>query len=544
MTLAETYISRIKPSPAAASAVRQYCAWQTGHFGLDFVPSAADDVDLRSYLFYLQADGATRAELKEQAAALRQFYAWANSTGVIARSPFDHYDVDQPLLAGLQDGKRPQPPVGDLQKREIERLVGLAQIAEALNKSVDIQEAIDNTLRVLLDVMNLQTGWVSMLTGSHLSIFPTGDSAAPAFTLAASFGLPPALEREDRRFLRQPPACHCQQLLAEGRLMRAVNIVECTRLQNSSLAGGDNQGLRFHASVPLISQGKPVGLINVATNDWQSLAQADLHFLTAVSEQLVIALERAHLYEIAERRRLSLEEELQVAREVQSGLMPHQMPAIPGYSLAFAWYPAREVGGDFYNIFPLDQGRWGLVIGDVVGKGTAAALYMTMIHSLILSGMLRNPSPSSVIKEVNLSVLKQISSVMFVSVFLAVLDPVKHTFRYVNAGHNPPLVRRASGILEELSGTGAVVGLFKDQNWSEGEISLGDGDAIVLYTDGVTEAKSLMAEFYSEERLYASTSVASGNANDLLAHLESDLKSFTLDETQQDDITILVVSKD
>ncbi len=417
-------------------------------------------------------------------------------------------------------GIRPPSLPGDLQKREIERLVGLAQIAEALNKSVDIQEAIDNTLRALLEVMNLYTGWVSMLTGSHLSIFPAGDSPAHAFTLYAAYGLPPTLERGDRLLLRQPPLCHCQQLLTNGRLTHAVNIVECSRLRDSSFAGGDNQGLRFHASVPLISQGKPIGLINVATNEWHFLSQADLHFLSAVGEQLVIALERAHFYEIAERRRLNLEEELQVAREVQTGLMPHQMPDIPGYSLAFAWCPASEVGGDFYNIFPLDHGRWGLVVGDVSGKGTAAALYMTMIHSLILSGMLRNPSLSAVMAEVNQTVLNQISSVMFVSVFLAVLDPVKHTLRYVNAGHNPPLVRRASGILEELSGTGSVVGVFLDHQWKEGKISLGDGDLIVLYTDGVTEAMSPSGEFYGEERLAASINVASGKANDLLAHLE------------------------
>lgn len=184
------------------------------------------------------------------------------------------------------------------------------------------------------------------------------------------------------------------------------------------------------------------------------------------------------------------------------------------------------------------------MVGDVAGKGTAAALYMTMIHSLILSGILRNPSLSAVMVEVNRTVLQQISSVMFVSVFLAVLDPGRHTFRYVNAGHNPPLVRRASGILEGLSGTGGVVGLFIDQQWNEGEISLGGGDAIVLYTDGVTEATGLKDEFYGEERLSASIKAVSGKANDLLAQLEVNLNSFTMGETQQDDITVLIVSKD
>jgi GAF domain-containing protein len=265
----------------------------------------------------------------------------------------------------------------------VDRLLALSQISEQLNGSVDMQGAFDNTLRILLEVMNLQTGWISMLAKSHLSNFSAGDSPPPhGFVLATASNLPPGLEHDDRHFLRQPPACHCQQVLLKGRLTRAVNIFECTRLRDSMSAESDNQGLRFHASVPLISQGEPLGLINVASADWQFLTHADLHFLSAISAQLVVALERAHFYEVAEARRIRLEKELQVARKVQVGLMPCEMPRIPGFGLAGAWHPAVEVAGDFYKIFPLDEGRWGIVIGDVADKGTAAALYMAMVDSL------------------------------------------------------------------------------------------------------------------------------------------------------------------
>lgn len=541
MKLVDTYISEIKPSPAAASAVSKYCAWQTGHYGLEFVPTADDDVDLRSYLFHLHTSGTSWDEITSRFGALKQFYFWAKSTGVITRNPFEDFEFDQLLLAVQQAALRQPSHPEDMQKREIERLHALSQIAEVLNKSVDINAAITNTLEKLLEVMDLHTGWVSMLNDSHFNKFPGEEPLAHGFTLAAAVGLPPSLERDDCRLLRQPPACHCQQLLNDRRMTRPVNIVECSRLRG--LDHTDNQGLRFHASVPLISRGKSIGLINVATNDWQFISQADLHFLSAVSEQLVIALERAHFYEVAESRRLSLEEELQVAREVQTGLMPHKMPGIPGYDLAFAWCPALAVGGDFYNIFPVDKGRWGLMIGDVAGKGTASALYMTMIHSLILSGLLRNPSIPDLIAEVNHTVLKQISSVMFVSVFLAVLDPVENTLQYVNAGHNPPFVRRASGTLEVLSGTGGVVGLFVDQQWNEGKISLGAGDSLVLYTDGVTEAKGVLYEFYGEDRLAAAINTAPRKANQLLEHLEADLNTFSADTEQDDDITLLVLTK-
>jgi serine phosphatase RsbU (regulator of sigma subunit) len=439
---------------------------------------------------------------------------------------------------------RQQTVSNDPNEREVERLRALSQIAEQLNTSVDIQSALDSTLRTLLKVMNLQTGWVSMLTKSHLGVFPAGDSPPPGFALAAAYGLPPGLERDDRRFLRQPPACHCQHLLIEGRLTRAVNIVECTRLRDSMRAAGNNQGLLFHASVPLISQGKPLGLINVATTEWQFLTHADLHFLSAVSAQLVIALERAHFYEVAEARRIRLENELEVAREVQAGLMPREMPDIPGFDLAGAWRPAREVAGDFYDIFPLDEGRWGMVIGDVADKGTAAALLMAMVHSLILSGALRHRSPAAVLLEVNQTILKQSSSVIFVTVFIAVVDPKKQTLQYANAGHDPPIVRRTSGTIELLTRTGAMLGVLEELQLSETTITLGSGDAVVLYTDGVTEAWNPRDENYGDNRLTAAITAAPGKAGELLAHVEADLNAFTEGAPQQDDVTFLILTKD
>jgi sigma-B regulation protein RsbU (phosphoserine phosphatase) len=316
-------------------------------------------------------------------------------------------------------------------------------------------------------------------------------------------------------------------------------------LQDSLHAAGDNQDLRFHASVPIVSQGRPLGLINVATTDWQFLTQADLHFLSLVSEQLVIALDRAHFFEVADAQRIRLEKELQVAHEVQAGLMPRDMPRIPGFGLAGAWHPAVEVAGDFYKIFPLDEGRWGIVIGDVADHGTAAALYMAMVDSLVLSGVLRSRSPAAVLMEVNQTILKQWQSTsMFVTVFLAILDPNKQTLQYANAGHNPPLVRRASGTIESLTPTGAVLGLFEELQLSETIITLGSGDAVVLYTDGVTEAWRSRNEYYGVDRLTAVISTAPRKADELLTYIEADLNAFTEGAPQQDDVTFLVLTKD
>ena len=546
MNLLERFASSLSVSDPALPALQNYIEWQTHHRSADFIPSVDDDIDLRTYLLYLRNNGAYRAVLEEHAAALKRFYHWAQTEGVLAQNPFDNFNFDHPFLTSEQIDPRQQTLPDNLHEREVDRLRALSQISEQLNSSVDIQSALHNTLRTLLKVMNLQTGWVSMLAESHLSVFPAGDSPPHGFALATACGLPPGLERENRRFLRQPPACHCQQMLTEGRLTRAVNIVECTRLRDSMGAAGDNQGLLFHASVPLISQGKPLGLINAATTEWQFLTDADLHFLSAVSAQLVVALERAHFYEDAEARRIRLENELKVARQVQAGLMPRELPDIPGFALACAWRPARQVAGDFYDVFPLDDGRWGMLIGDVADKGTAAALYMAMVHSLILSGALRHRSPAAVLAEVNQTILRQSSSGIMVTVFLGVLDPEKQTLQYANAGHNPPMLRRASGTIESLTRTGAVLGVLDEQQFSETTITLGPGDAVVMYTDGVTEAwhPHPRDEDYGINRLTAAIASAPRKAGELLAHLEADLNAFTEGAPQQDDVTFLVLAKD
>jgi len=224
--------------------------------------------------------------------------------------------------------------------------------------------------------------------------------------------------------------------------------------------------------------------------------------------------------------------------------MAREMPDIPGFALAGAWHPARAVAGDFYDIFPLDEGRWGMVIGDVADKGTAAALYMAVIHSLILSGALRHGSPATVLMEVNQTILRQFTSGMFVTVFLAVLDPKQQTLQYANAGHNPPIVRRASGTIESLTRTGCVVGVLEEVQLSETTITLGSGDAVVLYTDGVTEALNSRDEDYGINRLTTAIAAAPRKAGELLAHVEADLNAFTEGTPQQDDVTFLVLTRD
>ncbi len=392
--------------------------------------------------------------------------------------------------------------------------------------------------------MGLKTAWAFLWTEAGLYTASSGSDPPHDFALAACCGLPPGLEQDNRCCLCQPPDCHCQSLLRNGQLVRAVNIVECTRLRYAASHAGDTHGLLFHATVPLISQNRPVGLINVATEQWEFLASADLQFLSAAGAQVAIALERARLYDLAETQRIRLEQELEMARAVQKSLLPTQPACIPGFNLVADWRPARKVAGDFYDFFSLPDGRWALVLADVSGKGAPAALYMAMTRSLIRSEASRHTSPSAVLMEVNRRLLMESSNEMFVTVFYVVLDPVLRLLTYANAGHPPPFLRRASGGVERLAYGGFMAGLFEELSLSDETLNLESGDTLVAYTDGLTDTVNHRDEAYGHTRLAETISSAPAAARDVLAHISKDLEAFAGPVPQPDDITLLILTSD
>jgi len=538
-------INRFAPSLDPAELrivedVRAYVEWQSDRLGDEFLPRDSDDVHLRAYGVHLRSAGVGRASLRERLASLKRFYAWALADGLISESPFAEYKLDQPVLRRDQIRRRKETQGADPQTREITRLRALNKLADHLNRSADLQSALNGALEILVELMGLRTAWGFLWT--EAGTLAQGIAGAPHdFALAACCGLPPGLESENRRHLREPPDCYCQHLMRESRLVRAANVVECSRLPRAS---GDTQGLQFHATVPLISQGRPLGIINVATENWEFLTATDLQLLSAVGAQVATAVERARLYDLAEDQRARLERELEMAREMQASLLPAELPEIAGFSLAAAWRSAREVAGDFYDIFLLPDERWGIVVADVSDKGAAAALYMAMVRSLIRTQAERTPSPAAALALVNRALLAQSSSGMFVTAFSAILDPTDGTFSFTVAGHDPPLVRRASGMVERLPTGGLLLGLFDNVRLTDEMLRLEPGDALVIYTDGLTEATNLRGDEYGRARLGDAISTAPAPAPALVHHLLADHAAHTRNTDQGDDITLFIVARE
>ena len=291
-----------------------------------FVPKGGDDVELRTYLLELRHQGLSRRELEKRTSALKQFYAWAVGEKLMRVSPFDEFDFDQPTrpqLSADQIRNRYESLPADPVQRELFRLRALNRLAESLNRTADLRTALDVALQVLVETMGLHTAWTFLWDQSGLTSYLHPTVEPHDFVLSAACNLPEGLARNDRHYLRARPDCQCQWLLRSGRLKRAVNVVECTRLQDAAeddaVAAGDTQGLRFHATVPLIAQGKAVGLINIAAEAWQFFSAGDLQMLTTAGALVAAAIERAWLF--ARSVELgAVEERNRLAREIHDTL--------------------------------------------------------------------------------------------------------------------------------------------------------------------------------------------------------------------------------
>jgi sigma-B regulation protein RsbU (phosphoserine phosphatase) len=241
-----------------------------------------------------------------------------------------------------------------------------------------------------------------------------------------------------------------------------------------------------------------------------------------------------------------MESELNIGRDIQMSMLPLVFPAFPHrqeFSVFAALHPAREVGGDFYDFFLIDEDRFCFCVGDVSGKGVPAALFMAVTKTLIKSRASNDFSPASIMTHVNDEVGRHNESCMFVTIFLGILDVTTGQLAYTNAGHNPPYLKREDGTLVRLDKRhGPVIGAMEGMVYHEDSIGLGPGDMLLVYTDGVTEAMDPSQSLYEEEQLvelYGAREYAS--AEDLVQATVDDVWRFQAEAVQADDVTVLAV---
>ena len=281
---------------------------------------------------------------------------------------------------------------------------------------------------------------------------------------------------------------------------------------NNAAADELTAGLRLSScekclAVAISVPGRRLGVIAVADKESRDsgvldFTATDARLLSLFANQAAAAIETARLHQAAiEKERI--ERELELAAAIQREILPRFLPVVPGVELAASNVPTRQVGGDYYDFFPLSKGRLGFLVADVSGKGVPAALLVSTVHSAVHLQIDEAKTIAELVSRIDRHLQRFAATRKFLTLFFGLLEPDSGLFRYVSAGHNPALVARADGRLERLESTGVPVGMLPGASWREETVTLGQGDLLCVYTDGVTEAVNESDEEFGLDRLSA-----------------------------------------
>ena len=304
------------------------------------------------------------------------------------------------------------------------------------------------------------------------------------------------------------------------------------------------QGVRSVLAVPLGVAEKVFGIIYADSPIAEGRFTEDhLKVLTTLASVAAIRVENTRLIE-ARLDRERLERELALASEIQQRFQPTAPPHVPGYELQGISFPCYEIGGDYYDFIHREDGRLVIALGDVSGKGTAAALLMSSLHAAVHAQSGSHDSLVATISAVNRYLADNIPANRFVTLFYAELDPQSGALSFLNAGHNPPLIVHSAGTVEQLASGGLPLGIKPDADYREGRTQLQPGDVLVIYSDGVTEAVSPSGEEFGATRLYEVVSRnIDASAAGIRDRIESSLTKFSQGTSAADDITLVIVKR-
>jgi serine phosphatase RsbU (regulator of sigma subunit)/pSer/pThr/pTyr-binding forkhead associated (FHA) protein len=372
------------------------------------------------------------------------------------------------------------------------RMLGiLTRSASALIEHRPLHELFETVLDLLFDALPVERGVILLLEG------------APA--------RPHVKASRSRRgeTIGRVPGSITRRVVSERVALLLPNLLDdaAFRTQDSILATGIRSALcapllyRTAADASSPAHEEVIGLVYLDTlQRSHPFADEDIQLLTALANIAAAKIENVRLLEESLEKR-AMERDLRVAAEIQNGLLPRQAPRVPGYGLSGINRPCRTIGGDYFD-FTLEGERLLLALGDVSGKGTGAALLMTMLRAAV-RGHWADGGAADAMARINRTVFQNIPDGKYITFFMARLDPASGRLCYVNAGHNPPLLVRAGGSVELLDRGGVVLGLLEPVVYDEGHVELRPGDALVVYSDGVTETWNADDEEFGEEGLLA-----------------------------------------
>jgi phosphoserine phosphatase RsbU/P len=304
--------------------------------------------------------------------------------------------------------------------------------------------------------------------------------------------------------------------------------------------------IRSMICAPMIGlNGDVLGVINIDTqNPLAQFKNEDAQLLAAVAVPAALAYEGARLLQSYVEKQKQ-DNEMNIASAVQLALLPERMPEVPGYSFYAMYESAQAVGGDYYDVFPLSNGKIAIAFGDVAGKGVPASLIMSRVSTVVRSVVEFVDDVSQAIEKINGHMCARAVEGRFVTFVLIILDPVKHTMSLVIAGHMSPIIRKPDGTLEEFPDEiiGVPLGVVDGFPFDVAMREIGPGETVVIYTDGVSEAMNAKGDLYGTDRLRTLVKGESGDTQKLGTVIRGDVRKHAGGHPQNDDITLMVFGR-
>ena len=318
-------------------------------------------------------------------------------------------------------------------------------------------------------------------------------------------------------------------------------IIDDVRKDNRYIEG--RKKTLSEVAVPIIKNKKAIGALDVESDQLSAFDHHHLEILQFFADAAAISLEKAILHhQILEKKKL--EEQMQIAKDVQTSLLPARSPEIIGYDIAGICIPTYEIGGDYYDYIQLDNQNLAIVIADVSGDGIPAALIMSAFRALLHSQIKADNNPFEIMNVLNQQIPIVSRKRDFISVFYAKLNFKEHTCTYTNCGHNPPMLLRSNGKMELLEQGSAALNILTDAKFISGSVKLEQGDQIIFYTDGVTEVFNTDNVEYGFERLKKIILESKDqSASEIITNIVNSTKAFSGTTLFRDDFTIIVLKR-
>ena len=410
---------------------------------------------------------------------------------------------------------------------------------ENLSESLGALDAISHLLTSTLFDLDTLLEEIVRITAQKLGVKACAirllDEESGKMVLKAVYGL-------SEQYLSKGPVIAADSgfrtVMESGRPLQILDVRDDPDLHYSTEALAE--GIRSRLIVGLVRDNQAIGALSVFTDHPHRFRDEEVQIFQTIANQAAVAIHLARMHrERLEARRV--EQELAIAAEIQTNLMPLEIPELKGFDIAARAKPCREIGGDFYDFIELPEANLGIAVGDVSGKGIPAALLMASVSSALRVQAESIYAMREAIGRVNRALCRHTHQEQFVTLFYGVLNSRERVLTYVNAGHNFPLLFRGDEVLELKTG-GRPLGFFPDGTYWEETVRLRAGDLLVLYTDGFIDAQNREGEFFEEERLrMAAREHSHLDAQRILEGIEETVARFEAGTTECIDDRTLVV---